>query len=369
MNIGGPSRQIALLHLHLGLADNDHILVIGEVSEFEFEADLSFSRNVHRIKSLKRGINPFLDIATTLALIRVIRIEKPDIIHTHLSKAWLLGLIANELSRNKSVMIHTFHGHTLVGYFQGLFSELLIKIQKKAASSTDFLITVGKKISNDLLILGIGTPQKFKVIYPGVFTDRALEVENKDQDKINLLYVGRLEPIKKPQFLLQICRELELLSISYQLIVVGQGSMFEEIRHLAEKEKLDIAFHGWQQEIGEFLHNADLLLLGSISEGTPIVIVEAATFAVPTLTTNVGAINEMITNGVSGFIEPDTIAFAEKIRYLSENRGVLTSAGSRAHSEMSVKFGLPQFITAHKDLYSLAIQTRLEKRQNEEKNV
>ena len=146
MNIGGPSKQIALLHLHLGLADTDHVLAIGEVSEFEVEANLSFSSNVHRIKSLQRGINPFLDITSILALIRLIRSEKPDIIHTHLSKAWLLGFIANKLSRNKSVLIHTFHGHILVGYFQGFFSKLLIKIQKKVSGSTDILIAVGKKL-------------------------------------------------------------------------------------------------------------------------------------------------------------------------------------------------------------------------------
>lgn len=369
MNIGGPSRQIALLHLHLGLADNNHILVIGEVSEFEAEADLSFSHNIHRIKSLKRGINPFLDIATILTLIRIIRIEKPDIIHTHLSKAWLLGFAANKLSRNRSVLIHTFHGHILVGYFQGFFSKLLIKIQKVASGSTDFLIAVGKKISTELISSGIGTPQKFKVIYPGVFIDRDSGIKNKNQDKIKLLYVGRLEGVKRPEFLLQICRELELLSCSYQLDVVGKGSMFEEIRDLAEKEKLKITFHGWQQEIDNFFYEADLLLLGSVSEGTPIVIVEAATFAVPTLTTNVGAIQEMITNGVSGFIEPDILSFASRISFLSKNRSALTSTGLKAKSEMSEKFGLSQFISSHQDLYSVAIQSKLNRGQNEKKSL
>jgi glycosyltransferase involved in cell wall biosynthesis len=230
-----------------------------------------------------------------------------------------------------------------------------------ASSSTDILIAVGNRIRADLIGSGIGTPQKLQVIYPGVFTDRDLVFRNKDQDKINLLYVGRLEPIKQPEFLLQICRELELLSCSYQLNVVGEGSMFEKVRDLAIKDKLKITFHGWQIELDEYFYEADLLLLGSISEGTPIVIVEAATFGVPTLTTNVGAIQEMITNEVSGFVESDIESFAARIRFLSRNRSTLTAVGLKAKSEMSEMFGLSQFIMSHQDVYSQAIKTRLKK--------
>jgi glycosyltransferase involved in cell wall biosynthesis len=361
MNLGGPSRQIALLHGHLGIPDSDHILAIGNVSEFESEADVSFARNVHRIKTLKRGINPFLDLASILKLIRIIRTENPDIIHTHLSKAWVLGLIANKLTGNRSVLIHTFHGHTLLGYFQGYLAKLLLEIQKRASSSTDFLIAVGERVRADLINSKIGSLEKFYVIYPGVFTERAIRHKSEKENKIKLLYVGRLEQVKQPESLIQICRELESLSCSYELNIVGEGSLFEKLQNLAQKEKLQIVFHGWQQEIDNFFYEADLLLLCSINEGTPIVVAEAATFELPAMTTNVGAVQEMITNDLSGFILAETSMFAAKIDSLSKNRVALKSVGLQAKLDMSEKFGLSQFISAHQDVYSRALRLKLKK--------
>ena len=250
MNLGGPSRQLLLLHKHLGLLDSEHVLAIGKVSDFEEESDVSFSKNLVRINSLRRGINPVLDFITVVELVKIIRREKPDIIHTHLSKAWILALFARKLASSRSVLIHTFHGHTLHGYFHENSAKFFLGIQKRASKKTDHLITVGDKISTELVQSGIGSPEKISVIYPGVFSHHEIVANVAQSFKIRLLFVGRLEPIKQPLLLLDICRELEALSCAYQLDVVGEGSMLNQMQTMAKNNDLNIIFHGWQQKIG-----------------------------------------------------------------------------------------------------------------------
>lgn len=356
LNIGGPSKQIETLNQLFDEQEFTQIIVTGQVLDSEMEIDLSGFNNIVKIKSLKRRLNLFYDILSLLKIIIIIRKFRPDIIHSHLSKAWALSVIANQLTGSKASHIHTFHGHPLYAYFSKCNTFIFTIVYRILAAKTSLLVAVNEITKNELLSMKIGLESKFRVIYPGFnpfIVESKLEARkffNLQSDLFIVGYVGRIEKIKRTDILSQVinltCKNVD----NVKFLICGGGSELGNFLKTTPSEF--ITFVPWSRNLSKFYSCIDLLVLTSDNEGTPLVIIEAGMSGVPTLARDVGGISSIIKSYRTGFISGDSPEEIYKIlRELIKSPKLISVAANNVRDEFNSKFGLLEFITSYRKLY------------------
>jgi len=174
--MGGPALHVAYLTEGLRKRGYETTLVAGSLARGEdsmaFVADAHGVEVVH-IDELGREISPLRDLAATIRLARLIRKERPQILHTHTAKAGTVGRVAALLagSRRPPIVVHTFHGHVLRGYFGPVRSLLFRLLERWLASRTTALIAVSPQVRDDLVGLGVAPRERFVVIRLGIELD------------------------------------------------------------------------------------------------------------------------------------------------------------------------------------------------------
>ena len=170
MNVGGPAVQVSGLMRGFDQEAFEQELLTGfcAADEADYLEKVATDVEAIRVDGLGRSIKPRSDLTALFAIIKEIRHFKPDVIHTHTAKAGVVGRVASLLSGQKSMRVHTFHGHLLHGYFGTAKTKLVILIEKILARFTDQLLAVGKQVQDDLIAVGIGNSKKFEVMPPGL---------------------------------------------------------------------------------------------------------------------------------------------------------------------------------------------------------
>ncbi|SVA28073.1 uncharacterized protein METZ01_LOCUS80927, partial [marine metagenome] len=210
MNVGGPAWQVSALVRGLDGGRFESLLISGEVDKDE--ADFLDLRDpglpVLKIPSLGRSVRIWGDLRALLLIRRSIRRFRPDIVHTHTAKAGVLGRLA-AASCQVPVRVHTFHGHTLHGYFGRVVSWASKLIERVLARGTTVLVAVGEQVRDDLVKARIGRPDQYIVIPPGVETAEPSD-QTLARSRLGLpaevpvaLFVGRLTAIKRPDRLIE----------------------------------------------------------------------------------------------------------------------------------------------------------------------
>lgn len=360
MNIGGPAVLLAELVSGLPKTTFEHILITGrcESNEIDYLDSHKLDTEVIYLDKVRRSLLPIRDIRSFFELLSIIRKLKPDIIHTHTSKAGVLGRIAGKISAPRAKIIHTFHGHLLYGYFSPFRTQLIIKVEKLLSIITDELIAVTQQVKNDLLEAGIGTKNRWHLIRPGLA--RAVYLSKIDarkkfaisDDSFAIAWIGRFTEIKDP---LSAIRSIEKLSPNQlskvHLTMAGDGELLQSCRDYVSKKGLPVVFLGWCNDIGALLSASDLLLMSSKNEGMPVVIVEAALRAVPTLSTSVGGVSEFIQDGKTGYLSSPLKDLSESLEIViaEENRRIEIS--KNAKNLAITEFSRELFINKHVELY------------------
>ena len=358
MNVGGPAILIDGLIQGLPKEDFTHHLITGscagnEIDYLDVHPNIEKLILVHRLKSLGRSILPTKDFRTLVETIRLLREIEPDIVHTHTSKAGIIGRIAAKIASPSSTVIHTFHGHLLYGYFSPLKSKLVILFEKSLSKMTDVLIAVTSQIERDLKHVGIGIGNRWEVIHPGVSKVGLTSSTRNGHASKRLVWIGRFTDIKNPTLAIEIIEHLHKSDDSnISLTMVGDGELLTRMQDLARAKQLPIEFTGWQTDVYPFLQAADALLLTSKNEGLPIVMLEAASMGIPTFSTNVGGVNEFITDRATGFIIDQRASHAAK--YISStllNLEVMNGVATAASKKYQNGFSMDSFVESHSKLY------------------
>jgi glycosyltransferase involved in cell wall biosynthesis len=364
MNIGGPAVQVSGLMQGMDKRLFNQELVTGRCldNEVDYLESKLPKLKVTKIETLSRRVSIFSDISTLMFLIKKIREFKPDIIHTHLAKAGVVGRVASLLSGHKSIRIHTYHGHLLTGYFTGFKLALLIFVEKSLAKVTDHLVAVGEKVKDDLIQAGIGTTAKFSVVNPGVqiqpLPDRqkVLSKLDLDQEIIYCAFIGRLTKIKRPDRMLEVAREIKRRNTNIHFIVAGGGELLTECKNIAIEQKLPVTFLGWQEDIEELLAISDLVLLTSDNEGTPIALIQAGMAGIPSVSTNVGSIAEVVVNNQTGLITDFSVVnIADALEKMASNFQLRKQYGQAASQFCLGKFHTEIMISNYSKLYKKLI--------------
>ena len=320
LNIGGPSRHALILTR--GLADRyPTVLAAGQPSPEE--GKLSDPAVPVVDVPLVRPLRPVTDLRAIRAVRRLLRRERPAILHTHMAKAGTVGRVAALTMRRRPVLVHTFHGHVLDGYFRPATARTFLGIERVLARRTDALVAVSDEIRDELLALGIGRDDQWRTIPLGLDLDELLgragrsgvlraRVGIGDEPLVGML--GRLVPIKDVATAIRAMARVP----DAHLALVGDGEDRAALVALATDLGLAdrVHFVGWRHDIGDVLADIDVALLTSRNEGTPVALIEAAAAGRPAVATDVGGVRAVIDDGVSGLVVPvgDDQAVAVAVR-------------------------------------------------------
>lgn len=358
LNIGGPAIHTILLTEGLDKSQYESVLVCGVVdkneSDMHYLADKKGIKPVI-IKELGRNISLRDDLIAFFKLFRLIKKEKPLIIHTHTAKAGALGRLAAILLF-VPVKVHTFHGHTFYGYFSPIKTKIFILIERLLAVFTDKIIAVSPKQKEDLAEkFTIVKAKKIEVIRLGFDLEEFLDIGKDNfssKEKLNLHrssvtigIIGRLTPIKNHKMFIETASKIaeseRLKNKDLKFIVIGDGELKEELQSLVSKENLKdvVLFIGWQEKMSDIYRALDIVTLTSINEGTPVSLIEAMASARAVVATNVGGIRDIIEHNLTGLlVDPyDIDSLKECLIYLIE------------HPEERVRLGLAarEFVKTH----------------------
>jgi glycosyltransferase involved in cell wall biosynthesis len=219
-------------------------------------------------------------------------------------------------------------------------------------------------VRDDLIRAGIGNPDKYLVFPPGV--ERPMIFERQaaadwlgiSADRVYCLFLGRVTKIKRPDRLIEVATILKSKNIDVKFLIAGDGDLFQETQDSAVALNLPFLFLGWQDNLAALFSVANILVMTSDNEGTPLSIVQAQLSGVPVISTNVGSVSEVLLNGVSGFLTSlDSNLIAEKIEFLVSNpkeRVEMGEAGLRFAGE---KFSPSRLVSDHAKLYKKLISS------------
>lgn len=318
--IGGPAIHTALLAEHLPVDEFRTVLIGGAVEADEFSRYEELKKrgiDIRILKDMQRSTNPFKDIKALYQLYKIIRREKPDIVHTHTAKAGALGRTAAILS-GVPLIFHTFHGHTFEGYFPFFITQIYKFIERFLARFSTAIIAISPRQKYDLshkhhiisakqihvIRLGFDLAPFFSVRKNGLLKKKL----GLDAKHTLIGFIGRLVPIKNIPGALMILKSLHERGAICHLCIVGDGPERVRAERLTEKLGLRgyVHFLGWEQEIAQIYAGIDVLLLTSLNEGTPVAIIEAMATMTPTVASSVGGVPDLIVSGKNGFLYPLT---------------------------------------------------------------
>lgn len=308
-NLGGITYNVSYLSRYLP-AEYETLLIGGPEEEGE-ESSLYFPESLGLkpmiIQELRRSINPFKDYLAYRKIKKVIKDFKPDIVHTHASKAGAVGRLA-AISCKVPVIVHTFHGHVFHGYFSPLKTAVFKSLERYLAKRSNAIIAISEIQKQELCATyKVCEAQKTFVIPLGFdlerFTRNTEEKRNSFRKKYGLTnelaigIIGRLAPIKNHfLFIDAIEHVLKNSNVKIKALVIGDGETRSELENYVASKNLGphFVFTSWIKEVDVALAGLDLVCLTSKNEGTPVSLIEAQAAGKFIVTTNVGGIKDIL---------------------------------------------------------------------------
>jgi glycosyltransferase involved in cell wall biosynthesis len=284
------------------------------------------------IASLVRRISPLRDLWVMFVLFWHIRRQRPDIVHTHTSKAGILGRLAARLAGVPHI-VHTPHGHVFYGHFGRIASGLFLAIERWFARFTEKTVALTPSERQDYIDLDVGRPEDILTIHSGVdvecfgagCADAAAKKASLGLDpaRQHVGFAGWLLPIKGPMHLLNAMGPVWEDHPDVTLVLVGKGEMEAELRQKAGRRVADgrVKFLGWRDDLHEIMPLFDVFVLPSLNEGMGRVLVEAMAAGRPIVASRVGGIPDLVRHGETGLLAAprDEVKLAESISFLLSN--------------------------------------------------
>jgi len=311
-----------------------------------------------RRTNIIKDLNAFLDIW------RIIKKISPEIVHTHSSKAGLLGRLAAKLARIP-IVVHTPHGHVFFGYFGPLKTKIFIILERLVSRITHRIIALTNKEKEDYIKFRIANEDKFDVIYSGIELDKFKELsEDKKQNFVKELgipeksliigTVGRLVPVKGHEFLIKAAKYIISKYPEAFFVFTGDGPLEHNLKRQALELGINnnIIFLGWRSDAAKIISVYDIFSLPSLNEGMGRVLAEAMALGKPIVASNVGGIPDLVTHGKNGFLVParNPEKLAKYIQILIEDKEKKEKMG-QAGKEMAKIFSKEKMVENIANLY------------------
>jgi glycosyltransferase involved in cell wall biosynthesis len=366
MNTGGPAVQVAGLMRGLDPVRYDQRLLVGAVDagESDYLATRAADVAATVVAGLGRAPAPLDDLRALVTIGRAMAAFRPHVVHTHTAKAGALGRAAAR-ARRVPVVVHTFHGHLLHGYFGPARTRAVVAAERLAARASTALVAVGPQVRDDLLAAGVGRPSQYTVVPPGVglgpLPDRgaarlALGI---DPGADVVLYVGRLTRVKRPDRLVEVARLVHAARPGAVVVVAGDGDLAAATRAEAAALGDAVRFLGWRDDLEALYAAADVVLLASDNEGTPVSLIEAAHAGRPVVATDVGSTRHVVEDGRTGVLCPcDARALADAVLGLLGDPGRCAALSAAAVDHAAARFAAHRLVADTEALYERLLAAR-----------
>ena len=372
LNMGGPALHVAYLSSGLRSRGYETTLVagslaLGEESMAGVAGELGVP--VVTVPELHREISPLRDLRAVYHLADLIRRQRPHILHTHTAKAGAIGRLAAMLAGDARppIVVHTFHGHVLRGYFDPVRSTFFRLLERSLARRTTALVAVSPEVRDDLVGLGVAPREKFTVIRLGIELDERVgsgrnglgpetrRVLGVAETRFVVGWIGRMTGVKRTDDVLLAVRGLRERGVDAVLCMVGDGPDRDSVEQRAHD--LDIVRHclfvGYQDEVAPYYAAFDALILPSANEGTPVSAIEALAGGRPVVATRVGGVPDVVRDGVDGFlVEPgDVDAMADRLAELAGDSELRARMGAAGRERVLERYSVERLLDDTDRLY------------------
>lgn len=378
-NLGGPVFNVAYLTKYLA-PEFETLLLGGEKDETEDSSeyivrDLGIEPVI--IPEMRRAIDPANDYIAYKKIKNIIEEFKPDIVHTHASKAGTLGRLAAS-SCKVPVVVHTFHGHVFHSYFGAAKTSFYKSIERYLAKKTDCIVAISEKQklelsetyticdSSKIKVIPLGFDlQKFQENIPKkrkAFRDRY----NIDEDEIAIVIVGRLVPVKNHSLFLRALKYVkENTNKKIRAFIIGDGEERTSIEAKAKglgiefidgtmtNEKALLTFTSWMSDTDFAYAGADIVTLTSFNEGTPVSLIEAQAANRPIVSVNVGGIEDVVIPNQTALLSENNNLedFSKHLLQCIEDRQLRKKMSEHGWEHVKNKFHYTRLVNDMRSLY------------------
>ena len=376
LNMGGPALHVTYLADGLRGRGYDTTLVAGSLARgedsMEFVAD-ELGVKVERLQGLRRDISPVRDVIAVVRLAQLIRRERPTILHTHTAKAGAVGRIAALLAGDARppIVVHTYHGHVLRGYFGPLRTFGFRLLERWLARVTTSLIAVSPEVRDDLVRLGVAPREKFTVVRLGIELEQRIADRDGREETRRVLgiaperfmvgWIGRMTGVKRTSDVLLAFKRLRQRGVDACLCMVGDGPEREQVERRAHELGImrDTLFLGYQEEVAPFYAAFDAMILPSGNEGTPVSAIESLAAGRPVVATRVGGVPDVVRDGEDGFLVDlgAVDQLAESLERLAEDPALRDAMGNAGRARVLSRYSVRRLVDDVDRLYRTLLAT------------
>ena len=310
LELGGAQKQLLSLINNLDQGKFNVYLFTAKEGRLIPQDLLIDGLTLKRSEFLERLINPLKDVLALAEIYCFIKKNRIQIVHTHSSKAGILGRLAAKLAQ-VPVIIHTVHGWSFHDYQPSMVYNFYLFLERICATFTNRIIVVSNYDKKNGLNNSVGQARQYVLIRYGINRDEFKGQEKRALARASLglsdgdLVVGMVacfKPQKAPLDFIKLAGAMKNDFPNIKFILVGDGVLRRKICALIEKLNLkqQVVLAGWRKDLPLILSCLDVFVLTSLWEGLPIVVLEAMAAGVPWVATDTGGIREVAVNEKTG---------------------------------------------------------------------
>jgi glycosyltransferase involved in cell wall biosynthesis len=370
LNMGGPALHVAYLTHGLRERGYETTLVAGSLARGEDSMEFvarELGIEATHLPELRRDIAPIRDLQATLRLAQLIRRLRPDILHTHTAKAGAVGRMAASLvgDARPPIVVHTFHGHVLRGYFGPRLSYGFRLLERWLAKRTEALVAVSPEVRDELVRLGVAPVEKFTVVRVGIeLSVRVADLDGRAEtrrrlgiagDSFTVGWVGRMTGVKRTSDVLLAFKRLRERGVDAFLCMIGDGPERGQLERRAHELGImkRTLFLGYQEQVAPYYAALDAMILPSGNEGTPVSAIEALAAGRPVVATRVGGLPDVVREGEDGFlVAPGAVdELADRLERLAADEELRRRMGEAGRARVLPRYSVERLIDDVDALY------------------
>ena len=389
------NRKIKVAHIIArmitGGADENTLFTVQGLDKDRYEVDLIMGEefdksivkriedeniNIIQIKGLKWKLNFLYDPIVLLKLIKLMKKKRYDIVHTHTTKAGILGRIAARIA-GVPVIVHGLHGSTFEAFDSGLLNWLLFLFERLTGRFTDAYISVSGVLSEKYIERGIGKKENYHTVYSGMELETFYGVREKIdcRKKQRELGIGvedflignvaRLETRKGHKFLIDAFKKVieERKGCPLKLLIIGEGEERRNLENYVKDANLEkkVIFTGYREDVEELMAIMDIFVLTSLREGLPRVLVQAAAVGMPSVAFNIDGVPEIIRDNYNGFLVKagDVKQLTKRIIQYIDHKELRVLHGKNGRELIKGKWSIEDMVGKIDEIYQNLVREKL----------
>lgn len=367
LELGGAQQNTLFTVEHMDRGKFEPILITGIGGPLMEDAKKMTNVRSYFVPHLIREINPIYDLIALIKIWRIVKKEKADVVHTHSSKAGILGRWAAWLA-GAPVIIHSIHGYGFHDFQNPIIRWFFVKIEALTARITTAFIAVSQNNLERGVSLRLFNKEKVFLIRSGINIDEFRHTKVDSQTKRRELGIAPLGPLvgmvacfkpqKAPEDFVKVAAIVQKKISEANFLLVGDGELRGEVEALIKEFKLDgkVILTGWRRDIPQIMKMFDVLILTSLWEGLPRVFPQAMAAGIPIVATKVDGAPEVVKEGLNGFLlsPRDIEGLADKVIFLLKSPQIARDMGRAGHDFVE-EFDINKMVRQQEELYLVLI--------------